>query len=284
MFDWDDLRHFAAFARDGSLSAAARRLGVDHATVARRIQALEAALDLKLVDRRARAHVLTAAGLRIAERARRMEDEAFAVGRAVRALSPDPAGTVSVSAPPGMANALIAPRLMALKERHPGIQVHLIGEKRTASLARREADLAVRLSRPEEAALVVRKVGVAGFGLYGSAAYLAAHPPEARSFIAYDENQDVLPQQRWLTATVGDRPIVLRASELESQRAAARAGLGLAVLPHFVVGDDPGLVCVEDEGAPASREIWLAVHRDLRRAPPVRAVMAFLAECLAQTR
>lgn len=284
MFEWDDLRHFAAFARDGSLSAAARRLGVDHATVARRIQALEAALGMKLVDRRPRAHVLTTAGLRIAERAQRMEDEAFAVARAVRALNAEPTGIVSVSAPPAMSNAVIAPRLMELQQRHPGIRVHLIGEKRTASLARREADLAVRLSRPEEAALVARKVGTIGFGVYGSPGYLAARPRDARGFIAYDESQDELPQQRWLAATAGGRPVVLRASELESQRTAARTGLGLAVLPHFLAGDDPGLVCVDEEGVPAPREIWLAVHRDLRRAPPVRAVMAFLAECLARTR
>lgn len=284
MFEWDDLRHFAAFARDGSLSAAARRLGVDHATVARRIQALEAALGVKLVDRRPRAHALTAAGLRIAERAQRMEDEALAVARAVRALNAEPAGVVSVSAPPAMSNALIAPRLVELQQRHPGIRVHLIGEKRAASLTRREADLAVRLSRPEEAVLVARKVGTIGFGVYGSPGYLATHAPDARGFIAYDEGQNELPQQRWLMAITGGRPIVLRASELESQRAAACAGLGLAVLPHFLADGDPGLVCVDEDGAPASREIWLAVHRDLRRAPPVRAVMAFLAECLARTR
>lgn len=281
MFDWEDLRHFAALAQSKSLSAAARRLEVDHATVARRVAALEAALSLKLVDRRPRAYVLTADGERIAAIAAAVEDRALAVARAARAAQPGLAGTVTISAPPSIAAALIAPRLIALRERHPGIHVTLIGEKRKASLARREADLAVRLSRPSEKRLVIRRLGNFSFGLYGSPAYLAEHVEKNYAFIAYDDALENSPQQRWLKSIVGNRAIVLRANDLEIHREAARTGVGIAALPRFIGDRDDRLVRIDTRTKPPTREIWLLVHRDLRRAPTVRAVMEFLAECLA---
>jgi DNA-binding transcriptional LysR family regulator len=281
MNDWEDLRHFAALARDKSLSAAARRLNVDHATVARRVAALEASLGLKLVDRRPRAYVLTADGERIAALAARMEEEAYAVERAARAGAQGLTATVAVSAPPTLANTLIAPRLAELLARHPGLQIRLIGEKRSASLARREADVAVRLSRPVEQTLVARRIGGFTFALYASPDYLAGRPAAAHGFIAYDESLEDVPQQQWLKAVAGKRPIVARINELEGHRAAARAGAGVAALPLFMGEGDARLqrVPVAGKHKPVSRELWLVVHRDLRRAPGVRAVMDFLAQC-----
>lgn len=280
MFDWEDLRHFAVFARQGTLSAAARELKVDHATVARRLAALEAALTLALVDRRPRAYVLTEDGARLAALAQGMEEAAFAVGRAARAARPGLAGEVTISAPPSMATMLIAPRLGELRARHPDIHVRLIGEKRSASLSRREADLAVRLTRPSEKQLVARKIGSLAFALYGAPAYLAQRAPAAYEFIAYDEGSDDLPQQRWLLAHAGTRRIVLRTNDLEAQAASVAAGVGLALLPRFIGDRHDGLQRIDLEGKPVSREIWLVVHTDLRRAPPVRAVMDFVAACL----
>lgn len=280
MFDWEDLRHFAVFARQGTLSAAARELKVDHATVARRLAALEAALTLALVDRRPRAYVLTEDGARLAALAQGMEEAAFAVGRAARAARPGLAGEVTISAPPSMATMLIAPRLGELRARHPDIHVRLIGEKRSASLSRREADLAVRLTRPSEKQLVARKIGSLAFALYGAPAYLAQRAPAAYEFIAYDEGSDDLPQQRWLLAHAGTRRIVLRTNDLEAQAASVAAGVGLALLPRFIGDRHDGLQRIDLEGKPVSREIWLVVHTDLRRAPPVRAVMDLVAACL----
>ncbi|WP_224360291.1 LysR family transcriptional regulator [Hyalangium versicolor] len=279
MFDWEDLHHFAALAREGSLSAAARRLYVDHATVARRVSALETSLALKLVDRRPRSYVLTVDGERIAALAARMEEQAFTIGRAARAVQ-GLAGEVTISAPPTMSATLIAPRLRELRRLHPALHVRLLGEKRFASLSRREADIAVRLSRPAEKALVARKIGSFSFSLYASPGYLAEHSAETYEFIAYDEGLDDVPQQQWLKAIAGTRPIVLRMNDLEGQRAAARAGVGIAALPHFLGDGDSGLQRVDVESKPVSRDVWLVVHRDLRRAPPVRAVMAFLEDCL----
>jgi DNA-binding transcriptional LysR family regulator len=282
MFDWEDLRHFAALARDKSLSAAARRLMVDHATVARRVAALEAALELKLVDRRPRTYALTADGERIAELAARMEEEAFALGRAARASKPGLTGEVAISAPPTLATTLIAPWLGPLRRRHPGICIRLDGEKRSASLLRREADIAVRLFRPSEKNLVVRKVGRLVFALYAAPAYLAEHRPADYAFIGYDDALAHLPQQHWLKALVGSRPIVARISDLDGHRMAARAGVGLAALPTYLGDADAGLARVAVRTRPATREVWLAVHSDLRRVPAVQAVMAFLGERFAE--
>jgi DNA-binding transcriptional LysR family regulator len=280
MSDWEDLRHFVALAREGTLSAAARLLGVDHATVARRVAALEADTGLKLIDRRARSYQLTDDGKRIAATAMPMEEAAFAVGRAVQAAKPDLRGEVSISSPPSLANAVIAPQLFRLRHRHPGIRIKLIGEKRAASLNRREADVALRLSRPHEPGLIARKIGRFGFGLYGAPAYLKQTPRHALAFIGYDDSMDDVPQQKWLQAMAAGNEIVLRTNDLENQAAAARTGVGLAVLPRFLGDPDPMLEPYDVAPVPPSREVWLLVHRDLRQAPLVRAVMEFLTECV----
>jgi len=276
--DWEDLRHFAAFIHARSLSAAATRLAVDHATVGRRIAALEAGLGVKLVDRRARIPTLTAEGERIAALVARVEDAALGVARAARGLSPALAGEVSISAPPTIATALIAPRLPALRARHPAIRIRLVGEKRIASLARREADVALRLVRPTEAGVAGRKLGGFAFVPCASRDYLAGRRPGAFEFIAFDDEGARLPQQRALAKLAGDRPIVLRTNDLESQIAAARAGLGIASIPDFLAARYPELVRVRSPSQPVRRELWLVVHDDLRTAPAVRAAIDFLAE------
>jgi DNA-binding transcriptional LysR family regulator len=280
-FDWEDLHHFAVFAREKSLSAAARRLDVDHATVARRIAALEESLALKLVDRRARAYEMTADGKRVAAIAERMDDEAYALARAAHSLRKGLDGEIAVSAPPALSSSRIAPRLDRLRAAHPGITLRLIGEKRAASLSRREADLAIRLSRPTEAGLITRKLGSLGFALYATETYLSSLPNAGHCFITGDRDFDDLPQQRWLKAVAGDRPIVLQANDQLSQFAAAQAGVGIAALPIYLADRDPALVRVAARPATISRDIWLVVHRDLQKSPPVRAVMDFLADCFA---
>lgn len=280
MPDWEDLRHFVTLAREGTLSAAARGLGVDHATVARRVRALEAETGLKLVDRRDRTYTLTDEGRRIAAAAAPMEEAAFAVGRAALASKPTLRGEVTISAPPSLANALIAPQISRLRRRHPGIVLKLIGEKRTASLNRREADIALRLTRPTEPGLIARKVSSFGFSLYGAPAYLKETPRHAFEFIAYDSAMDDAPQQKWLLAAAAGHEIVLRTNDLENQASAAGAGVGVAVLPHFLGDADPKLMRYAAAPMPVRRDLWLVVHRDLRHAPAIRAVMEFLSQCL----
>jgi DNA-binding transcriptional LysR family regulator len=280
MTDWEDLHHFVALAREGTLSAAARALGVDHATVARRVAALETSTGLKLVDRRARSTTLTGDGKRIAAIATPMEEAAFAVGRTAQAAKPGVDGEVTISAPPNFASSVIAPQLLRLRRQHPRIRIKLIGEKRQASLSRREADLALRLMRPVESGLYVRKIGSFGFSLYGTPAYLRETPPHAFAFISYDASLADSPQEVWLRTIVGNRDVVLRTNDLQTQLTAARAGLGLAVLPHYLGDSEPGLQRLVVTQKEVSRDVWLLVHRDLRQVPAVRAVMEFLVSCL----
>ncbi len=282
MFDWDDLRHLTALADDGSLSAAARRLRVEHATVARRIAALEEAVGVKLVDRRGGRYALTLEGERVVNHARRMQAEAMDIERVLRAGREDSTLEVSVSAPLLIATHLIAPRLPVLQQTHPRLRLHLLGESRTVSLTRGEADLVLRLARPDDTALVARRVGSLLYGLYACAEYLASRKPEAFDFIAFDESLDNVPNQIWLKAMAGERPIRLRTNDLMIQCAAAQAGVGLAVLPVFV-GRTAGLARVDSDDGAKTRDVWLAFHRDLRDSPAIKAVAAFLAGCIRES-
>ena len=275
--DWEDLRHFLALAEDGSLSAAARRLGVDHSTVARRLASLEAALALRLVDRLPRAVVLTAEGRRIAELGREMAEGAFGILRAAQGAAPALAGPVCISAPPAYASVVLAPRLAHLRAGHPEINVTLLGELAAANLTHRQADIALRMSRPDSPELVVQRLCALPFGLYAARGY---DLPEAEwSFICHGGGSLVPPQQSWLEARLAGRPVTLCTNDFASQASAARAGMGVALLPYFL-GEDPALQPMPVACPLPVRDIWMVVHSDLRRAPRIRAVMDFLVEQL----
>ncbi|OLP58692.1 LysR family transcriptional regulator [Xaviernesmea oryzae] len=274
--NWDDLRHFGTLAKAGSLSAAARLLGVEHATVARRIAALEADLGLTLVDRRGRRWSLTDDGRHMAAIAERMEKEAASVRRAAEGARLTLTGTVTISAPPALAAIRLAGPLTALQARHPGLMIRLIGEARSASLTHSEADLAIRLSRPDDPDLTRVKLGMMAFHLYASPAYLAAHPEPTWRFIGNEGPMAGAPQQEALQAYAAGRPLALTASSVEIQHRAALAGAGIAALPDFIAADDPGLVRLMPDKPLVLRDIYLVVHSDLKRAAPVKAVMAQL--------
>ena len=280
MVDWDDLRIFAALAQAGSLSAAARGLGVDHATVGRRVAALERALGLRLIDRLPRSAPLTAHGVAVAAALAPMENAAVAVARLAR-LAKQPAATVRVSAPPALAAYVIAPRLAAFQRAHPAVTIALAGAPGAAALDRGEADIAVRMGRPEETGLVAKRIGSARFALY-AAPENAGAPRETWRFIGFDAPLDHVTSQRWLRMLAGGRELAFRASDLFSQAQAARAGLGVVVLPRFVGDGDPGLVELAVEPPPPTQDFWLLVYPDARRAPATRAATAFLTETIGR--
>lgn len=281
MLDWESLRHFLAVARTGTLSGAARDLQVDHATVSRRLAALEAGLQALLVERLPRSCRLTPLGVSVFEQAKTMEAAAFAIERQTRASHEPVSGKVSLSAPPVLTTHLLAGRLADFRAAYPGIQLSVSAQARAVSLTRREADVALRLLRPSDSSSVVRKLGQMPFALYASLDYPALRHPRDWTFIAYDAQFADMPQQRWLLELAGPRPVGCELSDISSHLAAARAGAGVAGLPCFLGDADAGLVRLEHEGAAFSRDIWLVVHRDLRRSAPVRAVMDFLGEVVA---
>lgn len=282
--EWGDVRYFLALARAGSLSAASRGLGVEHTTVARRVDALEAALGARLFDRLPRGWRLTAEGERLVDDAARLEEEALAFARRA-AGGTGVAGPVTVSAPPFLGSHFVAPRLGPFLAAHPGIVLTLIGEKRAALLGQREADLVLRLSRPTEHGAVARKLGRMAFGLYAVQSYLDGRRPEDWVFLGDDDSSGELPQHRWMLAYAGPRPLVLRSNDMTTLLTATRAGIGIAALPCFVGEADAGLTRVEaDRGGVGSREIWIGIHEDLRRSPRLRLAMDAIAEIFTRER
>jgi len=280
MLDWESLHYLAALAKAGTLSAAARQLRVEHATVSRRIASLEEDLGLRLLDRRGRKVLLTADGERVAAMALRMEDDALAAERLALSARTGLGGTVTLSVPPALAAARLMTSLVALQKTHPGLTLQVLGEHREAALHRREADIAVRLSRPTDGELTAMRLGEIVFHFYASRDYLASTPPERWSFVGYDDSMADSPQMKRLRSYAGDRPIRFVANTSDLQLAAVRAGAGVGILPNFMAGNDPALSRLDETDQPIRREVWLVVHTDLKRSAAVRAVMEALTEGL----
>ncbi|MBB3308464.1 DNA-binding transcriptional LysR family regulator [Rhizobium sp. BK196] len=273
--DWDDLRHFLALAQAGTFLGAARQIGVEHATISRRVTALEKNLGRKLVDRRGRRMVLTADGEQVARHAALVAEQTAVIEQLGRASATETRGHVRISAPPALSSVLLAKPVTAIRRAHPGVEITLVGEKRLASLNRREADIAVRLSRPEAGDYAITKLGEIAFHLYASRDYLETVPEAQWTFIGYDEGMNASPQQLRLFERAAGRPITIRSSVLEFQAAAARLGGGVVLLPDFAVSDGDGLQRIEDE-ASLRREVWLVVHAEISDVPAVRVVMEAL--------
>ncbi|HEY0094822.1 MAG TPA: LysR family transcriptional regulator [Archangium sp.] len=263
---WDDLRVFVALARAGSLSATARELSVSHATVGRRIAALEEALGRTLFDRRADGYVLTAEGAGVLELAADMEERAQGILRRADQEA-GLTGTVRLTAPEPMAERFLIPRLAALHRRHPGIALKVVSDPRSLSLARREADLAVRLARPREGELVTRRLARLAYGVY------VAPDGDTAAWVGLDESLAHLPEAQWLARHAAGARLVLRANTLTGQLAAARAGFGKALLPRWFADEEGGLIALPPPAPPPVREAWLVVHPDLKDVPRVRAVI-----------
>src|SRR5690606_31694505 len=173
--NWDDVRIFLAVARSGQILGAARRLELNHATVSRRIGALEAGLGAKLFRRLTTGSELTPAGERFLEIAERMEADMIAARAEISGEGEDVSGTVRIGAPDGFGVAYLAARLGALTARHRELQIHLVPVPRSFSLSRREADIAITVDRPTEGRLVAQKLVDYSLGLFASRAYAEAH-------------------------------------------------------------------------------------------------------------
>lgn len=281
--NWDDLRHFLALAQSGTFLGAARQLGVEHATVSRRVTALESSLGRKLVDRRGRRLLLTADGEQVARQAALVAEQAAAVEQVGRNSPTTMRGHVRVSAPPALSSTLLAKPIVSVRRDHPGIAITLVGETRLASLNQREADIAIRLSRPERGDFSIVKLGEVEFRLYATASYLESTPPGEWTFIGYDESMSASPQQTRLVEYAASRPITVRSSVLEVQAAAARLDGGVVMLPDFAVSETDCLQEI-DPDAVLTREVWLIVHSEIRNVPSVRVVSNALRQVFVDRR
>jgi DNA-binding transcriptional LysR family regulator len=283
--DWEDIRYFVALARLGTLSATARALRVNHATVARRVASLETLFGRALFRRRPKGYVLTAEGKAVLEEASAMEKAALSILRG-RDASTELSGVVRLAAGQVLAERFLIDRLRAFHERYPGIDLEVIGGSRVVSLAKREADVALRYGVPKDSDLVARRVATIAFGLYASAAYRdrldAGQQP---TFIGFDQDSEFIAEATWLARQFGKRRFSFRTNSQTTQAAAARAGYGIALLPTYIVAThEPDLVKISLAERLPEREVWLLVRRDLKDVPRVKAVTDYLVELFRRER
>ncbi len=281
-FDWDDLRYFLSVARAGRLTVAARRLGADHATVSRRITSLETALKAKLFERRPHGYQLTAQGERLLANAEAIETQALAAQSEIGGADLTLSGAVRVGAPDGFGSMFLAPRIGALAERYPELDIQLVAMSRIPSLSKREADIAVSLNPPREGRIVARKLADYDLALYAAPAYLDAAPPVrapqdlfGHRIVGYIDDLIYTPELDYLDEVAkGLRPRI-QSSSILAQLAATEAGAGVCVLPRFMA-DGARLRRVLPETVTLTRSFWLIVHAELRDVARIRATMDFL--------
>lgn len=285
---WDDLRFVLALAEAGSLAKAARRLGVDHTTVGRRITAAETALGARLFTHAPTGYTLTPDGERLLGPIRSVEDAVLAVERAAASGLGGLDGPVRITSPETFGVAYLAPRLAAFGRSHPGLTLELAPSGEVLDLGRREADVAVRFFRSRPQSLVVRRVAEVGYGLYASPDYLAAHPVDGPDDLANHRllappTSPTATDARWLAGlSRGARPAFVSDLTL-ALIGAAHAHAGVAVLPRYLGDPDPGLTHLPMPDAPVD-VVWLTVHQDLKDTPRVRVVLDFLAAAMKDDR
>ena len=283
-FDWDDLRYVLALARNKSLSATARALRVNHATVSRRIESVEDALGHLLFDRRADGYVLTADGAAVVEKAMAMETAALAVKDALGHQA-GPSGIVRITSTRSFADMILADALTDLHRTAPGLTIELATDVRNLSIAQRGADIALRFGSPKISELVGRKVGEYSFGYYAAAGFIEARPDDDKApLVGWDADSSFAPEFQWMDEHFPNHPYSLRSNSNYAQAAAAASGLGVALLPNYLGRGFPGLSPVAFGPVPPNREIWLLTRPDLVAVPRVRIVIDYLVTRLAQLR
>jgi len=281
--EWDDLKHFLAVARTGSLTEAARGLKASAATVGRHIEALEHRLGARLFEHRSTGYVLTEVGLSILARAEGVETAVLAVERGAVSADESLAGKVRVACTEDMATMVIVPHLAPFVARYPGVALELVGGMPAVSLTRRDADIALRSVRPEAGDLTMRRIGGVDLAVYASRAYAQSRglQPGTLDFakvetITWIDEMMGLRGGAWLAShSVGSR-VALRVNNTRMLYAACVAGLGVAVLPCFGGDADPSLVCIVPPQEVQTLDLWMVVHRDLATMPRVRATMDYL--------
>ena len=283
MFDWDDLRVFLAAARTGSLAAAAQRLGVDAATVGRRVSRLESALKSTLLVRSPAGLQLTATGAQLLEIGL---DAESAMETAARVTRPDAvAGAVRISAAEGFGAAVLAPALPALTELRPGLRVELAAQAGFFSASRREVDMAITLSPPDAQRLIVEPLTNYQLALYAAPGFLARTGAprstadlKGRQLVGYVDDLIYASELRYLDEILPGLIPTLASSSIQAQRAMIAAGGGIGVLPCFL---GEGLTRVLPGEVLLERRFWLSTHREVHGTARMRVVRDWLRRLVA---
>ena len=270
MDNWNDLKLVLAIHRAGTLVGGAVALAVNHSTAFRRLNALEERVGTRLFERLpGGTYVATPEGERFSATAERVEAETLALGRDVAGRDTRLTGSLRVTSSETLAYAVLTEQLARFRAAHPGIVVELVVDNRVLSLSRREADVALRVTRPREPDLFGRKLADIGWTIYATPSLLERDGPLAdpgtRDFIAWGADVTGIAAADWLNERVPSDRVVYRASSLINQFSAARAGVGFVLLPCYLGDLDPALIRAWPDPIPElSRELWIVTHADLR--------------------
>lgn len=283
MLSWDDLRFFLAISRTGTLQGAARKLGVAQTTVGRRLRAAEEVLRLRLFDRTPDGLVPTIAGKALMPHAEQVEAQMNEAVLAVKGHDSTLSGLLRVTAPTTLGSTVLVPIAAEFLTLHPEVEVEMLADARTFDLARREADVAVRMARPTEPSVVTRKLVDVAVGVYASSDYLRRRGTPAEDLrghdvVAFAHSFHPPVERAWLEENGAGARIVFRANSVHMAAEAVASGMGLGVFPAYLAASRPELVLVRPQVAAAT--IWLAVHEELQRTPRVRVFVDHLVQAL----
>ncbi|MCB1501284.1 MAG: LysR family transcriptional regulator [Bauldia sp.] len=282
--EWNDLSLILAIGRHGSLSGAARAVGQTHSTVFRRINAIEKKTGVRFFDRFRHGYVMTDAGQTALEYAERVETEFHALGREVLGRDETLRGRIRVTCPEAFAEEDAPPIIARFCERHPEIRIDLSPGHGALDLNRREAEIAIRVTRAPPPSAYGRKICDFRFAFFAAPAYMARHPGRAfseQTFCLIDGTSDWLVPMLWKTKDAAEQSTALQCRSSRAVQNAAAEGLGATLLPCYVGDADDRLVRISDTFAPLDMEFWVLTHPDLRRTARVRAFMTHVYEELA---
>jgi DNA-binding transcriptional LysR family regulator len=285
--NWDDLRIFLAIARAERISAAAKRLGLDHSTVSRRVAALEESLGARVIERSPSGIKLTPHGNELLTYAERIEAELLTATHNLGGREAQLSGTVRLATPEAFGTWLVAANARAFHKKHPAINLELIPQSRSINLSKHEADIVVSLQRPPRGRVFCKKLADFTLGLYSSKDYLARREAPAalndlkdHDVVWFIDDLLMFPELRFLDHVTSGGRVAFRSSSIIAQQHAIAGGSGIGLLYHFTAAQDPRFVPVLPK-VEVSRPYWIIVHANFRQTPRVRAVVAFLEELAA---
>jgi DNA-binding transcriptional LysR family regulator len=284
--DWDDLRYFLAVGDQGSISAAAKFLRVNHSTVLRRLAGFEKRLGVRLFDRLPDGYAITAAGAELRNELRGVKNRIDAAQRNLSGRDLGLSGVIRVTAPDTLLRSLVMPCLAEFRARQPGISLDLVVTNTFLTLAKHEADVAIRPANTVPEDLIGRRVGKLRTAIYASTAYLAQHagkkPWADYDWIAPAESLSHLGQARWLKKHVPESRIVMKVDSLAGMVDAVLNGVGVGMLLTLLADDEKGLIKLEQSAPSLDTDVWVLSHRDVRRVARIKALTEFLYDRLSK--